>query len=82
MPRTAPLHARLVASFAPFVLALFIGACLGATCIGISAQVLRERGAAGSPEGQVIVGAAVLDDVLGLLVLVAVSGAEVSGPRT
>jgi len=58
----------------PFVVDLFIGACLCATSIGISAQVLREQGAANSPEGRVIVGAAVIDDVLGLLVLVAVSG--------
>jgi len=57
-----------------FVVDLFIGACLCATSIGISAQVLREQGAAKSPEGRVIVGAAVIDDVLGLLVLVAVSG--------
>ena len=59
---------------APFVLDLFIGACLCATSIGISAQVLRERGASDSVEGRIIVGAAVVDDVLGLLVLVAVSG--------
>ncbi len=58
----------------PFMVDLFIGACLCATSIGISAQVLRERGAAGSAEGRVIVGAAVIDDVLGLLVLVMVSG--------
>jgi len=59
---------------APFVLDLFIGACLCATSIGISAQVLREKGASDSMEGRIIVGAAVVDDVLGLLVLVAVSG--------
>ena len=58
----------------PFVLDLFIGACLCATSIGISAQVLREQGASDSMEGRIIVGAAVIDDVLGLLVLVAVSG--------
>lgn len=57
-----------------FVVDLFIGACLCATSIGISVQVLRERGTAKSEEGRVIVGAAVIDDVLGLLVLVAVSG--------
>ncbi len=59
---------------APFVLDLFISACLCATSIGISAQVLREEGATDSREGRTIVGAAVVDDVLGLLVLVAVSG--------
>jgi Kef-type K+ transport system membrane component KefB len=58
----------------PFALALFIGACLCATSIGISAQVLREKGAAKTAEGRIIVGAAVMDDILGLLVLVLVSG--------
>lgn len=53
---------------------LFIGACLCATSIGISAQVLREQHASRSPEGRIIVGAAVMDDILGLLVLVLVSG--------
>ena len=67
----------------PFVLDLFIGSCLCATSIGISAQVLREKGASHSVAGRIIVGAAVIDDVLGLLVLVAVSGmvgAAASGP--
>ena len=64
----------LLPAEAPFVLDLFIGACLCATSIGISAQVLREKGASDSLEGRIIVGAAVVDDVLGLLVLVAVSG--------
>lgn len=76
----APMAAGLVGAWlllpkgSPFVLDLFIGACLCATSIGISAQVLREKGAAESIEGRIIVGAAVVDDVLGLLVLVAVSG--------
>ena len=58
----------------PFAVDLFIGACLCATSIGISASVLRERNASDSKEGRVVIGAAVIDDVLGLLVLVAVSG--------
>lgn len=76
----APMAAGLAGAWlllpegSPFVLDLFIGACLCATSIGISAQVLREKGAADSVEGRIIVGAAVVDDVLGLLVLVAVSG--------
>jgi Kef-type K+ transport system membrane component KefB len=76
----APMAAGLAGAWlllpkgSPFVLDLFIGACLCATSIGISAQVLREMGASDSLEGRIIVGAAVVDDVLGLLVLVAVSG--------
>ena len=75
-----PMAAGLLGAWAllptgtSFVVDLFIGACLCATSIGISVQVLREKGAAASQEGRVIVGAAVIDDVLGLLVLVAVSG--------
>ena len=63
----------------PFAVDLFIGACLCATSIGISAQVLREQGASDSLEGRVIVGAAVIDDVLGLLVLTLVSGIATAG---
>ena len=73
----------LLPSGSPFVLDLFIGACLCATSIGISAQVLREKGASHSVAGRIIVGAAVIDDVLGLLVLVAASslvGAASGGP--
>ena len=63
------------------ILGLFIGACLCATSIGISAQVLRERRALKTLEGRVILGAAVLDDVLGLFVLVLVSAlVTASGP--
>ena len=58
----------------PFVVDLFIGACLCATSIGISARVLKECGASETGEGRVILGAAVIDDVLGLLVLVFVTG--------
>jgi len=58
----------------PFAVDLFIGACLCATSIGISASVLREKNASDSQEGRIVIGAAVIDDVLGLLVLVAVSG--------
>jgi len=76
MPMAAGLAGAwlLLPKGSPFVLDLFIGACLCATSIGISAQVLREKGASESMEGRIIVGAAVVDDVLGLLVLVAVSG--------
>ncbi len=68
----------LMPSGTPFLVDLFVGACLCATSIGISAQVLREKGMVHSPEGRVIVGAAVIDDVLGLLVLVTVSSLVVA----
>jgi Na+:H+ antiporter len=48
---------------------LFVGAILTATSVSISAQTLMELGAIRSREGTVILGAAVIDDVIGILVL-------------
>lgn len=58
---------------------LFIAATLGATSIGIIANVLRETGHSSSVEGHIILGAAVIDDILGLIILAVVSGIVVSG---
>ena len=58
---------------------LFIGATLGATSVGITARVLNEMGAVRLPESRVILGAAIVDDVLGLISLAVVSGIVVSG---
>ena len=54
--------------------ALFVGAILAATSIGITARVLGDIGALDSPEGVTIIGAAVLDDVLGIIALAIVGG--------
>jgi Kef-type K+ transport system membrane component KefB len=48
---------------------LFIGATLAATSVGITARVLRDLGREDSLEARVVLGAAVVDDVLGLLLL-------------
>lgn len=53
---------------------VFIGATLCATSVGITARVLRDTGKAQSPEAQVILGAAVIDDVQALIVLAAIIG--------
>ena len=58
---------------------LFIAATLGATSIGISAEVLKEKGRSKTREGRIILGAAVGDDVLGLIILAVISGIVVSG---
>lgn len=58
---------------------MFIAATLGATSVGITARVLRELRQEDSREGQIILGAAVVDDVLGLVILAIVSGIIVSG---
>jgi Kef-type K+ transport system membrane component KefB len=57
----------------PVVPAVFAGAALTATSIGITAKVLAELGQLTSREGQIIVGAAVMDDVLGIIVLAVVA---------
>jgi len=54
--------------------ALFVGAVLTATSVSISAEVLRELGHLRSKVGATILGAAVIDDVLGVLVLSLVLG--------
>jgi Kef-type K+ transport system membrane component KefB len=52
----------------------FVGATLCATSVGITARVLADLGRSDSTEGRIILGAAVIDDVLGLIVLAVVSG--------
>jgi len=66
--------ARWFLPTAPTIVHLFVGATLSATSIGISARVLRDLGVAQSREGQIILGAAILDDILGLIVLGMVTG--------
>ena len=53
---------------------VFLGATLTATSVGITARVLQDLGRSRSPEARVILGAAVIDDVMGLVVLAAVTG--------
>ncbi|MEO0377324.1 MAG: cation:proton antiporter [Cyanobacteria bacterium P01_A01_bin.17] len=53
----------------PAVPAIFAGAALKATSIGITAKVLQEMGQWQSEEGQIILGAAILDDILGIVIL-------------
>lgn len=52
----------------------FIGATLSATSVGITARVFQDLGKLQSGEARIILGAAVIDDVLGLVVLAVVSG--------
>ena len=54
--------------------ALVAGAALTATSVGISARVLSDLGRLGSAEGQIVLGAAVLDDIIGLVILSVVAG--------
>ncbi|MFN3678752.1 cation:proton antiporter [Thermosynechococcus sp.] len=59
--------------------AIFAGAALTATSIGITAKVLAEIQRLTSPEGQIIIGAAVLDDILGIIVLAVVASLAKTG---
>jgi Kef-type K+ transport system membrane component KefB len=54
--------------------ALFLGATLCATSVGITARVLTDLGRVNTNEGQIILGAAVIDDVMGLIVLAVMAG--------
>jgi Kef-type K+ transport system membrane component KefB len=72
--------AGLISLFSvPAVPAIFAGAALTATSIGITAKVLAEIQRLSSREGQIIIGAAVLDDVLGIIVLAVVASLAKTG---
>ena len=57
------------------VQSLFIGTALVATSVGITARVLAGMGVLDTPASRIILGAAVIDDILGLLILALVASA-------
>jgi Kef-type K+ transport system membrane component KefB len=59
----------------------FLGAMLTATSVGITARVLQDLGRSQSAEARVILGAAVIDDVLGLVILAVVGGIIAAADR-
>lgn len=70
----------LLPGHSPYVY-LFLGATLTATSVGITARVLRDLGRSTTPEARIILGAAVIDDVLGLVIL-AVVGSLIQAVNT
>jgi Kef-type K+ transport system membrane component KefB len=56
------------------LVSIMAGATLTATSVGITARVLADLGRLRDAEGQIILGAAVLDDILGLVILTVVAG--------
>jgi Kef-type K+ transport system membrane component KefB len=60
---------------------IFIGATLCATSVGITARVFKDLDRSQSNEARVILGAAVIDDVMGLVILSAVTGLIVAADR-
>ena len=58
---------------------LFLGAALTATSVGITARVFKDLGKLNRPEAKIVLGAAVIDDVMGLVILAAVSAIATVG---
>ncbi len=73
------LVAGLLLPNEPMPVHAFLGATLSATSVGITARVLRDLGASQTPAARLILGAAVIDDVLGLVLLAVVTGAIAAG---
>ena len=66
-----------VLMFASSVEAMFIATALVATSVGITARVLDDLGMIHTQEAKIILGAAIIDDILGMIVLTLVSGVAV-----
>jgi Kef-type K+ transport system membrane component KefB len=64
------------------MISVFLGAALTATSVGITARVLSDLGHLRDPESQVILGAAVVDDIIGLVLLTLVGTLAEGGELT
>lgn len=58
---------------------LFVGAALASSSVAVSSRILKDAGKLTSAEGQTFLGAAVIDDTLGLIVLSVLSGVAAAG---
>jgi len=63
----------------PPLLAVFVGAMFTATSVGITARVLADLGRLQDAAAKVVLGAAVVDDILGLIILAVVTGIAQTG---
>jgi len=68
-------------NFAIYNIHIFIGAMLCVTSVGITARVLQDMGLSNTKESRIIVGAAITDDILGLLILAIVSNIIISAEQ-
>jgi Kef-type K+ transport system membrane component KefB len=73
------LTTSLLLPAAPVAVHLFVGATLSATSVGITARVFQDLRRLQSAEAKLILSAAVIDDVLGLIVLAVVAGVVATG---
>ena len=62
-----------------FYHSMFMGAAMVATSVGITARVIKDMGLMDVKESRIIIGAAVIDDILGMIVLAIVSGIAKTG---
>src|SRR5258706_13155669 len=76
------LVARYLIPDAGWLSHLFVGGTLTATSVGITARVLKDLGKSNTKEARIILGAAVADDVIGLVVLAVVSGLVTAAATT
>lgn len=63
----------------PQIEAIFVGAAMVATSVGITARVLGQMGLLNAVSSRIILGAAVIDDILGLIILAVVSSLAKGG---
>jgi len=79
LPVSLGLAAGAVLSYGTGVEGWFVGATLAATSVGITAKLLGDNGLVNTPSARVILGAALIDDVLGILLLAVLASVVVSG---
>jgi Kef-type K+ transport system membrane component KefB len=79
LPFVAGTMGAIALFHVPVIPAIFVGAALTATSIGITSKVLSELGQLSSKEGQIILGAAIADDVLGIVILAVVASLAKEG---
>ena len=61
------------------LVSLFVGGTLTATSIGVTVRILEDVGRGSSSEGQIVLGAAVIDDILGVILLAVLYEFSVTG---
>ena len=63
----------------PIEVSVFLAAAMVATSVGITSQVLRDRGVLGTMSGRIILGAAIIDDILAMIILAIATGMAAGG---
>jgi len=79
LPIVLGIGACAALGFASGLEGWFVGAMLAATSVGITAKILGENGLLKTRSAEVILGAAVIDDVLGILLLAILASVVVTG---